>query len=80
MNDDLPEWLVRQPDPSDAEGYRCWLKLKERLEEADRQLKNGEYTDYDDEYLKRRFDELKERARKAIARRASKRHDARTND
>jgi putative addiction module CopG family antidote len=34
------------------------------LTESDRQLEAGEYTDYDDESLQRRFKELKDRVRK----------------
>ena len=37
--------------------------LIDHLTESDEQLKRGEYTDYDDESLKERFEELKERAR-----------------
>ena len=39
-------------------------ELKRRLAESRRQLDEGEYTEYDEEGLKRRFEELKERARR----------------
>lgn len=38
-------------------------KLRARLAESRRQLDEGEYTEYDEEGLRKRFDELKERAR-----------------
>jgi putative addiction module CopG family antidote len=36
------------------------------IDEGRRQLDEGEYTDYDQEGLRKRFDELKERARRRI--------------
>ena len=38
--------------------------LRARLAESRRQLDDGEYTEYDEEGLRKRFDELKERARR----------------
>lgn len=38
--------------------------LRARLAESRRQLDEGEYTEYDEEGLRKRFDELKERARR----------------
>jgi len=39
--------------------------LLDHLSESDRQLERGEYTDYDDASLEKRFKELKESARAA---------------
>lgn len=39
-------------------------RLRARLAESRRQLDEGEYTEYDEEGLRKRFDELKERARR----------------
>jgi Arc/MetJ-type ribon-helix-helix transcriptional regulator len=41
--------------------------LHERLVRADQDLKKGNYTEYDEESLQHRFDELKARIRQQIA-------------
>jgi Arc/MetJ-type ribon-helix-helix transcriptional regulator len=46
-----------------VEQIREQSALKAIVDEAYRQLENGEYTDYDDDSLRARFDELKQRVR-----------------
>ena len=41
-------------------------ELLAMIDEGRRQLDEGEYTDYDQDGLRKRFDELKERARRRI--------------
>ena len=38
----------------------------DKLDEAARQLQDGEYTEYDDDSLRERFHQLKDRARKRL--------------
>ncbi|MBW3540273.1 MAG: hypothetical protein KY476_08380 [Planctomycetes bacterium] len=46
-----------------VQSLRQHKELIERLDEARRQLDNGEFTEYDEEGLARRFEELKQRVR-----------------
>ena len=54
---------AREPEP--AVGWpRTWQELLDHIDEGTRQLRSGRYTDFDDEGLRKFFDEVKAEGRR----------------
>lgn len=56
-----------------VELLRRRIELLGQIDEGTRQLRNGEYTDYDDESLRERFEQIKREGRQRLEAKKSRR-------